>query len=166
HPLPGVSVRLVNPQTMQPIPAGEPGLLLVRGPNVMKGYLGRPDKTAEVIRDDWYVTGDVATLDEDGFLEITDRLSRFSKIGGEMVPHIKVEETLQQLAGASEQVFAVTGVPDESKGERLIVLHTLPEDRLKTCLEGLAHCQLPNLSSYDSSSSASWYDPTSIGELS
>ena len=66
----------------------------------------------------WYTTGDIATLDEDGFLAITDRLSRFSKIGGEMVPHIKVEEKLHELAGRTEQTFAVCGVPDERKGER------------------------------------------------
>src|SRR5262249_22990525 len=90
HPLPGVRVRLVDPDTGNPVPTGEPGLLLVRGPNVMAGYLGRPDKTAEVLKDGWYVTGDIATEDEDGFLTITDRLSRFSKIGGEMVPHIRI----------------------------------------------------------------------------
>jgi acyl-[acyl-carrier-protein]-phospholipid O-acyltransferase/long-chain-fatty-acid--[acyl-carrier-protein] ligase len=67
-------------------------MLLVKGPNVMRGYLGKPEKTAEVLRDGWYTSGDVATIEEDGFLTITDRLSRFSKIGGEMVPHIKVEE--------------------------------------------------------------------------
>ena len=145
HPLPGVSARIVDPETMQPLPLGQAGLLLVRGPNVMKGYLGRPEKTAEVLRDGWYVTGDIATLDEDGFLAITDRLSRFSKIGGEMVPHVKVEEELHKLAAISEQSFAVTGVPDEKKGERLVVLHTLPEDRLKDCLQKLPQSDLPNL---------------------
>ena len=110
---------------------GQPGLMLVRGPNVMKGYLGRPAETEKAIRDGWYVTGDIATIDEDGFVEITDRLSRFSKIGGEMVPHIKVEEKLQELADANEQVFVVTGGPDEKKGERLLVLHTLDEGRLE-----------------------------------
>ena len=97
--------------------------MLVRGPNMMQGYLGRPEKTAEVLQDGWYVTGDIAAVDEDGFLQITDRLSRFSKIGGEMVPHIKVEEKLHELAGVTEQTFVVAGVPDEKKGERLVVLH-------------------------------------------
>jgi len=145
HPLPGVSVRIADPDTLAPLPLGQPGLLLVRGPNVMKGYLGRPDKTAEVIRDGWYVTGDIASLDEDGFLTITDRLSRFSKIGGEMVPHIKVEEKLHELAVVTEQTFVVTGVPDGKKGERLVVLHTLPEEKLKECLEKLPQADLPNL---------------------
>jgi len=145
HALPGISIRIVNPDSFEPVPVGTPGLMLVRGPNVMKGYLGRQAETAKVIRDGWYVTGDIAMIDEDGFVEITDRLSRFSKIAGEMVPHIKVEEKLQDLAGAQEQVFAVTGAPDEKKGERLLVLHTLDEERLKGCLERLNECGLPNL---------------------
>ena len=111
----------------------------------MQGYLGRPDKTAEVLRDNWYVTGDIAAMDEDGFLQITDRLSRFSKIGGEMVPHIKVEEKLHELAGLTEQTFVVAGVPDEKKGERLVVLHKLADGQLQSCLEKLTQCDLPNL---------------------
>jgi len=126
-------------------PVGQPGLLLVRGPNIMQGYLGRPDQTAEVLHDGWYVTGDIAAIDEDGFLQITDRLSRFSKIGGEMVPHIKIEEKLHELAGATEQTFLVAGVPDEKKGERLVVLHKLSPEQLQPCLEKLAQCDLPNL---------------------
>src|SRR4029077_4683006 len=145
HPLPGITVKIINPDTHQPVGVDESGLLLVRGPNVMQGYLGRPEKTAEVLRDGWYNTGAIATVDEDGFLRITDRLSRFSKIGGEMVPHIKVEEKLQELAGAAEQIFVVTAVPDEKKGERLIVLHTLVETKLEECLELFAKCDLPAL---------------------
>ncbi|HVV01089.1 MAG TPA: AMP-binding protein, partial [Verrucomicrobiae bacterium] len=148
HPLPGVSVRIVSPEATSAsatLPAGEPGLLLVKGPNVMKGYLGLPAKTAEVLRDGWYFTGDIAALDEDGFVQITDRLSRFSKIGGEMVPHIKVEEKLHELAGATEQLFVVTSAPDEKKGERLVVLHKLQDGRLRECLDRLAQSDLPNL---------------------
>ena len=147
HPLPGVSVRIVDVENRgaNRLPPGQSGLMLVRGPNVMRGYLGRPEKTAEVLRDGWYCTGDVAALDEDGFLQITDRLNRFSKIGGEMVPHIKIEEKLHELAGATEQMFVVTGVPDEKKGERLVVLHKLPDAALAVCLEKFAMCDLPNL---------------------
>ncbi len=178
HPLPGVCVRVVdvnNPRVENSVPLGESGLLLVRGPNVMLGYLGKPEKTAEVLVGDpgragspppaagsladerrarsdapcqpanWYVTGDIAALDEDGFLQITDRLNRFSKIGGEMVPHIKVEEKLHELAGALEQTFVVAGVPDEKKGERLVVLHKLAADALPAVLEKLAASDLPNL---------------------
>ena len=82
----------------------------------MRGYLGQPEKTAEVLRDGWYVTGDIATLDEDGFLQITDRLSRFSKIGGEMVPHVKVEEKLHEAAGVTEITFAVCGRARREEG--------------------------------------------------
>jgi acyl-[acyl-carrier-protein]-phospholipid O-acyltransferase / long-chain-fatty-acid--[acyl-carrier-protein] ligase len=148
HPLPGVCVRIVdvnNPRSEISLPLGEAGMLLVRGPNVMTGYLGRPEKTAEVLHDGWYVTGDVALVDEDGFVQITDRLSRFSKIGGEMVPHIKIEEKLHELTGVTEQTFVVTGVPDEKKGERIVVLHKLPEAALAECLEKFAACDLPNL---------------------
>jgi acyl-[acyl-carrier-protein]-phospholipid O-acyltransferase/long-chain-fatty-acid--[acyl-carrier-protein] ligase len=145
HPLPGVSVRIVDPDTLEPLPLGAAGLMLVRGPNTMLGYLGQPEKTAEVLREGWYLTGDIASLDEDGFINITDRLSRFSKIAGEMVPHLKIEEKLHELAGATEHVFTVTGVPDSKKGERLVVLHTLSEEQLKECLEKLAQSDLPNL---------------------
>ncbi len=120
-------------------------MLLVKGPNVMKGYLGRDDLTGQVLRDGWYLTGDIATLDEDGFLTITDRLSRFSKIGGEMVPHRHVEDALQQAAGEDQQVFAVTGIPDEKKGERLAVLHTLDDGRIPGILEKVTSQGLSNL---------------------
>jgi acyl-[acyl-carrier-protein]-phospholipid O-acyltransferase/long-chain-fatty-acid--[acyl-carrier-protein] ligase len=101
-------------------------MLLVKGPNVMKGYLGQPEKTAEVIRDGWYVTGDIAEIDKQGFIRITGRLSRFSKIGGEMVPHLNIEEAIQKLVQSEDddEVRAVvTAVPDEKKGERLVVVH-------------------------------------------
>ena len=145
QPLPGTSVRILDVTTGEPVPPGQSGLLLVRGPNVMRGYLGKPEKTAEVLRDGWYTTGDVAALDEDGFLQITDRLSRFSKIGGEMVPHIKIEEKLHEIAGVTEQTFVVTCVADEKKGERLLVLHKLADDKLRECLEKFGACELPNL---------------------
>jgi len=145
HPLPGISVRIVDPETQEPVSVGTPGLLIVRGPNVMRGYLGKPEKTTEVLRDGWYVTGDIAAEDEDGFLTITDRLSRFSKIGGEMVPHVKIEERLHEIANLTEQTFVVTGVPDEKKGERLVVLHVLKQDELKVVLERLPEAGLPNL---------------------
>ena len=145
HPLPGITVKIVDPDTLQPVGVDQPGLLLVRGPNVMRGYLNKPEKTAEVLSDGWYNTGDIARMDEDGFLRVTDRLSRFSKIGGEMVPHIKVEDLLQELAGVAEQTFVVTAVPDEKKGERLIVLHTLGEQPLLECLEKLGKSDLPAL---------------------
>lgn len=145
HPLPGIGVHILDPETGEALPVDKPGLLLVRGPNVMVGYLKRPEKTAEVLKDGWYNTGDIATVDEDGFLRITDRLSRFSKIGGEMVPHMRIEEKLHELLEADGQVLAVTAIPDEKKGERLVVIHTLKEDTLKECLEKFSKSDLPAL---------------------
>ncbi|NQU23574.1 MAG: AMP-binding protein [Candidatus Nealsonbacteria bacterium] len=133
RPLPGISAKVVDLDTDEDLGTGRSGMLLVTGPNVMQGYLGQPDKTAEVIRDGWYVTGDVAQIDEDGFIRITGRLSRFSKIGGEMVPHIRVEEEIVRALAVDKDPNAdedggmsviVTGVPDAKKGERLVVLHT------------------------------------------
>jgi len=145
HPLPGVCVKVMDIETGLPVAPGTQGMLLVKGPNVMRGYLGKPEKTAEVLRDGWYTTGDIATMEEDGFLTITDRLSRFSKIGGEMVPHIRIEEKLQEFSEITEQVFAVTSVADEKKGERLLVVHTLGDDALQKTIEKFTQCDLPAL---------------------
>jgi acyl-[acyl-carrier-protein]-phospholipid O-acyltransferase/long-chain-fatty-acid--[acyl-carrier-protein] ligase len=143
QPLPGVAAALVDPDTFAPLPVGKEGLLLVHGANVMMGYLGRPEATREVIRDGWYVTGDIARMDEEGFLTLTDRLSRFSKIGGEMVPHQKVEDEIHAILGTSERVCVVTAVPDESKGERLMVLHVGID--VKAVWQQLSTRGLPNL---------------------
>jgi acyl-[acyl-carrier-protein]-phospholipid O-acyltransferase/long-chain-fatty-acid--[acyl-carrier-protein] ligase len=126
RPLPGVAVRVVDPETYKDLAPGEQGLVLVKGSNVMAGYLNDPERTNAVMKDGWYITGDIAKLDEDGFITITDRLSRFSKIGGEMVPHVKVEEAIQELTGKSDRVVVVAAVSDPDKGERLVVLHTEP----------------------------------------
>lgn len=123
QPLPGVHVRIAHPDTLEPLPFNQDGLLLVSGPNVMKGYLDDPQSTAEAMHGQWYVTGDIGRMDEDGFITITDRLSRFAKIGGEKVPLIKVEEAIQQAAGTDDRVVVVCAVPDEHKGERLIALY-------------------------------------------
>ena len=145
QPLPGVAVRVVDPDSFEPLPAGTPGMLLVKGPNVMRGYLGRDDLTRKAFREGWYVTGDIGLVSEDGFVKITDRLSRFSKIGGEMVPHGRVEELLHQAAESEDQVFAVTGIPDEKKGEALAVVHTLDDSRIGPVRARLADLGLPNL---------------------
>lgn len=145
HPLPGVSVRIVNTETREVLQNGEAGLLMVKGPNVMRGYLGQPEKTSEVLKDGWYETGDIATIDEDGFITITDRLARFSKLGGEMVSHTKIEEALHKTLGETDRVLAVAGVPDPAKGERLVVLHTLNDDDFDTLISNLDETGLPNL---------------------
>ncbi len=125
HPIPGVAVRIVDMESYQDLPPGNEGMLLVKSPSVMMGYLDDPDLTRQVILEDgWYITGDIARMDDDGYVTITDRLSRFSKIGGEMVPHILVEDALHRALGIEEPRFAVTSVPDMHKGEKLVVLHT------------------------------------------
>ena len=144
HPIPGVAVKVVDPDTFESKEPNTEGLLLVKGANVMKGYLNNSVKTAEVIKDGWYITGDIATIDEDGFIKITDRLSRFSKIGGEMVPHIKVEENIMEAMGAVDPILAVTSVADDKKGERLVVLHAIDIDVDSVC-ESLTRKGVPNL---------------------
>lgn len=155
RPMPRVEAKVIDLETGMDLGRGEPGMLLIRGPNVMKGYLNRPEATAEVIRDGWYVTGDVAVIDADGFIQITDRLSRFSKIGGEMVPHLAVEEAIMKVLGVADdtQPLAVTGIPDKKKGERLIVVHTglaKPADQIVKELSesGLPPLWIPSADSY------------------
>jgi acyl-[acyl-carrier-protein]-phospholipid O-acyltransferase/long-chain-fatty-acid--[acyl-carrier-protein] ligase len=142
-PLPGVAARVVDPDTRQVLPPGQEGLLEIRGPNVMQGYLGQPERTAEAMHDGWYITGDIASIDEDGFIQITDRLARFSKIGGEMVPHLKLEQIVSSLTGGAD--CAVTGLPDERKGERLAVLYTAPDVTPEELWRRLSETDLPKL---------------------
>ena len=139
-------MKTINPDTGEPLPVGAEGLLLVHGANVMKGYLGKPELTAQVIRDGWYITGDIARIDPDGFVTLTGRLSRFAKVGGEMVPLERVEEELHEIIQTSERVFAVTCVPDEARGERLVVLFVDRERQaVTTWLRQLGERGLPNL---------------------
>jgi acyl-[acyl-carrier-protein]-phospholipid O-acyltransferase/long-chain-fatty-acid--[acyl-carrier-protein] ligase len=121
--VPGVAARIVDPETFEPLPLGKEGLLLIYGANVMKGYLGKSEATRNAIRDGWYITGDMAKMDEEGFITLTGRLARFAKIGGEMVPLEKIEEELHDILATTERICAVTSVPDEKKGERVVVLH-------------------------------------------
>jgi acyl-[acyl-carrier-protein]-phospholipid O-acyltransferase/long-chain-fatty-acid--[acyl-carrier-protein] ligase len=156
RPVPAVSARVVHLETGEELSAGHEGMLLVTGPNVMKGYLHRPEETAKSIREGWYVTGDVALVDEDGFIRITGRESRFSKIGGEMVPHIAIEEAINDFVGASEDEgpkCVVTAVPDPKRGERLIVIHTAidktPHDIGRALSElGFSNLFIPGEDSY------------------
>jgi acyl-[acyl-carrier-protein]-phospholipid O-acyltransferase/long-chain-fatty-acid--[acyl-carrier-protein] ligase len=145
RPLSGIGVRITDPDTGVVLPVDTPGMLEISGPGIMLGYMGMPEKTAEAVRDGWYRTGDIALLDEDGFVTITDRLARFSKIGGEMVPHTRVEEILHALLNLTDQSMAVAGVPDIIKGERLVVLHTLSEQQLEELISKLDSSDLPNL---------------------
>jgi acyl-[acyl-carrier-protein]-phospholipid O-acyltransferase/long-chain-fatty-acid--[acyl-carrier-protein] ligase len=144
RPMPGIAAMVVDPETGEGPLVGKEGLLLVNGPNRMTGYLGDPALTNQAFRDGWYVTGDIATIDDAGFIRITDRLSRFSKIAGEMVPHMKVEEELQALM-RDPYSGVVTAVPDEAKGERLVALHTDPALSAQEVWERLSQSDLPKL---------------------
>lgn len=155
-PVRSVEARVVSPDTDEPLEVGEQGLLEIRGPNVMQGYLDQDELTAKVMHEGWYRTGDVAKIDKDGFIQITGRLSRFSKIGGEMVPHIPLEEKLAELIGDAEACsdgddeegdlqVAVTAIPDEKRGERLIVLHRKMANDPDELLRGLSAAGLPNI---------------------
>jgi acyl-[acyl-carrier-protein]-phospholipid O-acyltransferase/long-chain-fatty-acid--[acyl-carrier-protein] ligase len=103
-------------------------MLCLRGANVFPGYLNDEKKTMAAFRDGWFVTGDLARFDRDGFLYIEGRLSRFSKIGGEMVPHGTVEQKIAEVFAADQSdgyTLVVMGVPDAAKGEALVLLSTL-----------------------------------------
>ncbi len=145
HPLPSVSVQIVDVDTREPLSVGSEGLMLVKGPNVMKGYLNDPERTAEVIRDGWYDTGDIARMDEDGFLTITDRLARFSKIAGEMVSHVAIEDVYMLAIDSSNSVLLVVSVPDDRKGEKLVVLYTDEAGDADSLQAIMAAADVPNL---------------------
>jgi acyl-[acyl-carrier-protein]-phospholipid O-acyltransferase/long-chain-fatty-acid--[acyl-carrier-protein] ligase len=147
RPVPGVLAKVIDMETNADLGTDEAGMLLITGANVMQGYLHQPERTAEVMHDRWYITGDVAVIDRDGFIRITGRQSRFSKIGGEMVPHLRVEELLQSWYGGDDEALriGVSAVPDARKGERLVVLYTQMSDPPSEACRKLAAAGLPNL---------------------
>ncbi|HWA42212.1 MAG TPA: MFS transporter, partial [Hypericibacter adhaerens] len=134
RPIPGVAVRTVDPETGAEVPDGAEGMLLVKGPGMMDGYIGDPARTAEAMVDGWYRSGDIALIDEDGFIKITGRLSRFSKIAGEMVPHGRIEDAALAIPGLRAAI--VVGVPDPAKGEKIVLLYE-GEATPEAVLEGL-----------------------------
>jgi len=149
--LPGVLLKIVDPNSYKELPSHAEGMLLVKGPNVMQGYFNHEALTRRVMVGEWYITGDIAYLDEKGFLFITGREKRISKIGGELVPHVKVEDALHAVAETEESVFAVTAIPDEKRGEQLVVIHTLEKLALKKVLKKMLdfkfsklYCPKPN----------------------
>ena len=148
--IPGAVAAVFDIETNERLGTNKEGMLKIKGPNVMLGYLNHPKKTAEVIQDGWYTTGDLGMIDEDGFIRITGRLSRFSKIGGEMVPHIRIEQEIAHILDETpndepEILCAVTAVPDQAKGERLIVLHKPTQQPISGILDRLQQAGLPNL---------------------
>jgi acyl-[acyl-carrier-protein]-phospholipid O-acyltransferase / long-chain-fatty-acid--[acyl-carrier-protein] ligase len=148
RPAQGVRVEVRDPDTGAVLGTGERGVLWVTGPHVMLGYLNQPDQTAAVLQDGWYNTGDVVTIDEDGFITIVGRESRFAKVGGEQVPFAAIEEVLATLTGGNEDGTpraVVTAVPDEASGERLVVVHTPLNQSPDELVKGLADAGLPRL---------------------
>ncbi|HZD39521.1 MAG TPA: AMP-binding protein, partial [Terriglobales bacterium] len=143
HPIPGVAVKAVDPDTGKALPPGQAGMLIANGANRMLGYLGQPELTEQVLQDGWYVTGDIGSVDEDGFITITDRISRFSKVAGEMVPHMAIEEVINTILGEAASV--VTAVPDEQKGEKLIAFYSRNGINPDELWERLNKSELPKL---------------------
>jgi acyl-[acyl-carrier-protein]-phospholipid O-acyltransferase/long-chain-fatty-acid--[acyl-carrier-protein] ligase len=144
---PGIAAEIREPETNRKLSLFETGMLWLRGPNIFEGYLHDPQRTAEVLHDGWLKTGDIARFDEDGFLYIEGRLSRFSKIGGEMVPHEAIEQKiidLLELSGRDERPIAVIGVQDEAKGEALVLLSSVDID-LAELRKKLQDTGVPNL---------------------
>ena len=148
--MPGHAARILDPNTMKDIEVTKVGLLMLKGPNIFRAYLGEPKRTAEVKQGEWFITGDLARFDEDGFLFIEGRLSRFSKIAGEMVPHGTVEDALikaYNLFDAEQPMIAVAGRPDKAKGEALVLLAAmdleLEDVREKLNGAGLANLWIP-----------------------
>lgn len=143
--LPGMAMKIVHPETGDTLDAGEEGLIYIKGPNVMVGYLKKPELTESVLHDGWYDTGDIGLMDTDGFFAITGRLSRFSKLAGEMISHGAIEKALQETLKLGPDALAVVAIDDERKGEKLCVLHTstdLSEDSIREMLKAL---DIPNL---------------------
>jgi acyl-[acyl-carrier-protein]-phospholipid O-acyltransferase/long-chain-fatty-acid--[acyl-carrier-protein] ligase len=147
RPLPGIRARSVSLDDGRVLGPNEDGMLQFAGPNVMPGYLKQPELTAKVMHGEWYSSGDVGHVDKDGFIYITGRESRFSKIGGEMVPHIQVEEEIAKIVGGNEDTttIAVCGVPDEKKGERLVVLYSQLEHPPEMIVRKLIEAGLPGI---------------------
>ena len=144
---PGIAAEIREAETDRKLSLHETGMLWLRGVNIFEGYLHDPKQTAEVLRDGWLKTGDIGRFDEDGFLYIEGRLSRFSKIGGEMVPHEAVENKIVDLLGLSgrdERPLAVVGVQDEAKGEALVLLSAVDVD-LDELRKELHEAGIPNL---------------------
>jgi acyl-[acyl-carrier-protein]-phospholipid O-acyltransferase / long-chain-fatty-acid--[acyl-carrier-protein] ligase len=145
--LPGQAAQIRDAETNELLSPHQLGMLWLKGPNIFEGYLSEPARTAEVLQDGWFKTGDLGRFDEDGFLYIEGRLSRFSKIAGEMVPHETIESKVIEAFGLKsedERVAAVVGVPDEAKGEALILL-TVRDLSMEAVRERLLAAGLPNL---------------------
>lgn len=144
---PGIAAEIREPETDKKLSLHETGMVWFRGVNIFEGYLHDEKRTADVLHDGWLKTGDIGRFDEDGFLYIEGRLSRFSKIGGEMVPHESIEHKIVDLfglAGRDERAIAIMGVQDEAKGEALVLLSAIDVD-LAQLRDKLRDAGVPNL---------------------
>jgi acyl-[acyl-carrier-protein]-phospholipid O-acyltransferase/long-chain-fatty-acid--[acyl-carrier-protein] ligase len=150
-PIPGTRVRIADPESLQELPLGTAGMIMVAGPQVMQGYLNNTAQTSKVIQKidghRWYVTGDKGSLDEDGFLTVHDRYARFAKISGEMIGLGKVEEVLRKVIDNEDVDILAINIPDHKKGEMIVILstHDLDEQALRSKLHagGLINLALP-----------------------
>jgi acyl-[acyl-carrier-protein]-phospholipid O-acyltransferase/long-chain-fatty-acid--[acyl-carrier-protein] ligase len=147
--VPGIAARIRDPDTGAELGLFESGMLWLRGANIFEGYFKETDQTTAVLQDGWYKTGDVGRLDEDGFLFIEGRMSRFSKIAGEMAPHMTIEQKIVEAldlhpAQGEGPPVAVVGIPDEKRGESLVVLTTVPVEQAEL-RRRLVALGLPNL---------------------
>jgi acyl-[acyl-carrier-protein]-phospholipid O-acyltransferase/long-chain-fatty-acid--[acyl-carrier-protein] ligase len=137
--LPGIAIRITDATTDDHLTLDQQGMIWLKGANIFQGYLGKPDKSAEVLVDGWFKTGDVGRVDDEGFLHIEGRISRFSKIGGEMVPHETIESAINKALGLdaeSERRIAVVGVPDPQKGEAIVLLSALDNTTIeRDCID-------------------------------
>jgi acyl-[acyl-carrier-protein]-phospholipid O-acyltransferase / long-chain-fatty-acid--[acyl-carrier-protein] ligase len=150
--VPGITARIRDPDTGEERSLFEPGMLYVRGSNIFGGYLADPERNAEILKDGWFKTGDIARFDEDGFLHIEGRESRFSKIGGEMVPHETIEAKIIEVLNLKEEEMVplvVSSRLDDAKGEALVLLVTLDIDedllRQKLTEDGLPNLWIPRI---------------------
>ena len=128
---PGMMARVADPDSGEILPVGEVGLLQLKGASIFGGYLNQPEENAKKLSDGWLNTGDLAALDSDGFIFIKGRLSRFSKIGGEMVPHSGVEEAIIRVLGLQDSelpLVAIGSKVDPAKGEALVLLSAVDID--------------------------------------
>ena len=139
-PLTGVAIRITDPHTGVDLPISESGCIWLKGANVFNGYLKKPEVNAQIIQDGWFNTGDIGHVDQDGFLTLDGRLSRFSKIAGEMVPHETLEAEVNKILGLDDEEvrkIAIVGIPDEKKGEAIVLLSSIPEHQEKDFLPNL-----------------------------
>ena len=143
--LPGIHVKIVDPETGETLPENTPGLMLVKGGLVMRGYLDDKEATAKVLKDGYYNTGDIASMSPDGYLTITGRLSRFSKIAGEMVPHELVEMAINEELKSEDRCIAVCGCKDPKRGEKLVVFYSTDKLDPAVMAEALKRRGMPNL---------------------